>query len=234
MSVKSPLTEYSSHSAAPKLPWKKRLIWATGTVLVALVSLAPVIAERYNVAATEPHLPLLERMLRSGMERSIAYHSRSVELPTHVNLLDPQLAARAISHYDAACVGCHSAPGKPRDPWMVLYPPPADLTDHRVVDRLSDRELYWIIKHGVKDTGMIALGPTHQESDLWAVSAFVRQLPGLSSEQYAALIQGSRGAMSKKPAVPDSAEKSEHASHQHKHHEHSETPRSAPGDASQR
>jgi hypothetical protein len=82
---------------------------------------------------------------------------------------------------------------------MVLYPPPADLTRPDVVSRWSDAELYWIIKNGVKDTGMIALGPTHQEHDLWAVSAFVRQLPTMSSDRYHELVshyQAQQAAMS--------------------------------------
>ncbi|NUP11816.1 MAG: hypothetical protein HOW73_37690 [Polyangiaceae bacterium] len=31
---------------------------------------------------------------------------------------------------------------------------------------------------------MIALGPTHKEDDLWAVTAFVRQLPQMDRERY--------------------------------------------------
>lgn len=47
---------------------------------------------------------------------------------------------------------------------------------------------------------MIALGPTHAESDLWAVSAFVRQLPDMSSERYHELLMRyltQQGAMSR-------------------------------------
>jgi hypothetical protein len=35
---------------------------------------------------------------------------------------------------------------------------------------------------------MIALGPTHGEADLWAVSAFVRQLPAMTPERYRRLV----------------------------------------------
>ena len=79
-------------------------------------------------------------------------------------------------------------PGHPAAPWMVLYPPPADLTEAERVSRWSDAELYWIIENGIKDTGMIALGPTHSEQDVWAVAAFVRQLPELKPERYHELV----------------------------------------------
>ena len=56
------------------------------------------------------------------------------------------------------------------------------------VSRWTDAELFWIIENGIKDSGMIALGPTHQEQDIWAVAAFVRQLPEMTPERYHELV----------------------------------------------
>lgn len=145
-------------------------------------------ARTYDVGATAPHSPPVEWALRRGMEASVRAHAEDVIIPEGTNLTDPRLAERAIGHYSVACAQCHGAPGHPAAPWMVLYPPPSELTRPDVVSRWSDAELYWIIKHGIKDTGMIALGPTHQEPDLWAVSAFVRQLPEMSGERYHELV----------------------------------------------
>lgn len=157
----------------------------------------------YDVGATSPHSPIVESLLRVGMEESIRSHASDVVLPEGTNLQDPRLAERAIGHYSVACAQCHGAPGHPAAPWMVLYPAPSDLTRPEVVSRWSDAELYWIIKNGIKDTGMIALGPTHQEQDLWAVSAFVRQLPQMTGERYHELstrYQAQRGGMAAAPA----------------------------------
>jgi hypothetical protein len=71
---------------------------------------------------------------------------------------------------------------------MVLYPAPADLTKAETVAQWTDTELFWIIENGIKDTGMIALGPTHQQQDIWAVAAFVRQLPEMTAERYHELV----------------------------------------------
>jgi mono/diheme cytochrome c family protein len=100
---------------------------------------------------------------------------------------NPALAARAFGHYSAACRTCHGAPGVKPDPWMVIYPAAPDLTKAEVVGAWSDEELFWVLKHGVKDTGMMALGPTHQDKDIWAVTAFVRQLPSMPAERYTEL-----------------------------------------------
>src|SRR5690606_23018311 len=88
-------------------------------------------------------------------------------------------------HYSVACTPCHGAPGVDAAPWLVLNPPAEPLVD--TADRWTDSELYWIVKHGIKMTGMPALGPTHGDDDLWAIAAFVRQLPEMSAETYASM-----------------------------------------------
>ncbi len=159
-------------------------------------------APAYDVGATTPHSRPVEWALRSTLEASVRSHARDVAIPPGIDLGDPGLAERAIGHYSVACAQCHAAPGHPAAPWMVLYPAPADLTRADVVSRWSDAELYWIIQNGIKDTGMIALGPTHQEQDLWAVSAFVRQLPQMTGERYHELVtqyQAQRSGMAAAP-----------------------------------
>lgn len=142
----------------------------------------------YDVGVTARHSRPVEQMLRGGMELSVRNHARDVTIPAGVDLRDPALAERAIGHYSVACAQCHAAPGHPAAPWMVLYPAPADLTRTETVSRWTDAELFWIIENGIKGTGMIALGPTHQESDVWAIAAFVRQLPEMKAERYHELV----------------------------------------------
>jgi hypothetical protein len=54
----------------------------------------------------------------------------------------------------------------------------------------SPAEQFWIIKHGLKMTGMPAWGRTHDDESLWAIVAFLRQLPNLNVDQYRALTGG--------------------------------------------
>lgn len=143
----------------------------------------------YNVAATEGHIAPVEWVLRTTMESSVRNHASDIQVPDSIDLSDPAFAAPFVAHYDAACATCHAAPGEDRDPWMVIYPDPPDLTDEEVVARWSNEELYWILKHGIKDTGMMALGPTHPDEDIWGVTAFVRQLPQMSAAEYEALVR---------------------------------------------
>jgi mono/diheme cytochrome c family protein len=52
---------------------------------------------------------------------------------------------------------------------------------------MSPAEVYWIVKNGIRMTGMPAFGPTHDEATLWAITAFVKQLPTMTPQQYQAL-----------------------------------------------
>ena len=67
-----------------------------------------------------------------------------------------------------------------------LYPRAPEL--RRETD-LTPAELFWIIKHGVKMTGMPAWGVTHDDQLLWDVVAFVRKLPELTPAQYESIVK---------------------------------------------
>ncbi|MDJ0366485.1 cytochrome c [Hymenobacter sp. H14-R3] len=58
------------------------------------------------------------------------------------------------------------------------------MTNKAVVMQWTDAELFWIVKNGIRDTGMPGLGPTHGDEEMWGVAAFVRQLPDRSPQDY--------------------------------------------------
>jgi mono/diheme cytochrome c family protein len=161
---------------------------AVGAALAAAAFGVVVFGGAVTVAATDPHHPAVQWVLETTMESSIRAHAAEIEVPPNVDLQDPKLAERAYGHYSVACTPCHGAPGVDAAPWLVLNPAADSLVESAA--RWSDAELYWIVKNGIKMTGMPALGPTHGDEDLWAISAFVRQLPEMSSEEYRAI--GSR------------------------------------------
>jgi hypothetical protein len=71
---------------------------------------------------------------------------------------------------------------------QCLYPPPPDLA---VTAKLySAGELFWIVKRGIKMTGVPAWSD-HSDEELWATVAFVNKLPGMSEQDYAKLVMAS-------------------------------------------
>jgi mono/diheme cytochrome c family protein len=43
---------------------------------------------------------------------------------------------------------------------------------------------FWIVKHGIKMTGMPAWGKTLDDAAIWDIVAFVRKMPAMSPETY--------------------------------------------------
>ena len=143
----------------------------------------------YSVAATKQHPAIEGQVLHKIMVESVRHHARGIRLPTGMDLHDRALAEKTFG-YTKACRTCHGAPGVKPDVWVYLYPAAPDLTRSDVVDTWSDAELYWIIKNGIEHTGMTGLGPTHQDEEIWSVSAFVRQLPTMSPVEYQVVADG--------------------------------------------
>jgi len=90
------------------------------------------------------------------------------------------------------CVGCHLAPGvEPTELSQGLYPAPPTLAeDSRDNDPAAT---FWVIKHGLKSTGMPAWGKFMEDRYIWSLVAFVEQLPSLTPLEYQTLVDASDG-----------------------------------------
>jgi mono/diheme cytochrome c family protein len=67
-----------------------------------------------------------------------------------------------------------------------LYPRAPEL---RRGSRLTPAEEFWVVKHGLKMSGMPAWGVMHDDELLWSVVAFLQKLPELTPDQYQTLIK---------------------------------------------
>ena len=157
----------------------------TGALLLAVVvALAFVYSGIYDVAASRSHSRLVDWVLETTMERSVA--ARAGELPGPLPT-DEAALLHGLEHYRAMCVVCHGAPGTDRNELAEgLNPRPPRL--QRVAARWTDAELFWITKHGIKATGMPGFGETHGDAELLQIVAIVRRLPDMSEAEYGALL----------------------------------------------
>ena len=159
---------------------------AIALVLVFLLGIGFVYGGFFNVAADDPHWGITSRLIESTRERSISAGARAVPAPPALD--DPQLIAIGAGHYAEMCTGCHLAPGMAETDIRVgLYPKPPNLA--RRGRQRSPEETFWIIKHGLKMSGMPAWGVTHDDRTIWGLAAFVMQLHRMTAEQYRAAIQ---------------------------------------------
>jgi mono/diheme cytochrome c family protein len=167
----------------------KQIIWLAGLLALAAVGTGAFVwSGAYNIAADDPHWPLTERVIETARDRSIEGRLSGIVVP---NLDDESLIRAGAGNYDAMCAGCHLEPGEDHSELSTgLYPSPPNL----VRDGNDDpAEAFWIIKHGIKMTGMPAWGKSMDDGSIWGMVAFLQQLPEMSVDQYHELVEASEG-----------------------------------------
>jgi len=141
----------------------------------------------YPMGADTKHNKLTCWILETLRERSVARASKDLQVPEDLDSSSRLLAGGA--DYNDMCTGCHLKPGQtPTDLSQGLYPAPPNLTkthDHHKAETHSlAQKRFWIIKHGIKASGMPAWGSGHDDDRIWNMVAFLHRLPELTPEQY--------------------------------------------------
>ena len=125
----------------------------------------------------------------SWLEKTMAAHARRVATPSDaMSLKNPnpstdESMAEAREHFVEHCSVCHGIDGKgqttigPR-----MYPPVPDMTQAETQQK-ADGELFYVISHGVRLTGMPAWEGEDTPESIWSLVAFIRHLPQLTPEE---------------------------------------------------
>lgn len=188
---------------------KPTLVISAAVGLLVAVPILLIYSGTYNVAASEPHFGAVASVLKIIQLNSVRAHASSITVPEPFEIGSE---AAGLHHYAAMCVGCHGAPGmEPNEIGRGLYPAPTDLSES--VKELSKGELYWIVKNGIKMTGMPGFGKTHSDADLWGIVSFLQRLPQLTPQDYQTML---------------SAMNEGHAGHAHDHAGDGDPPPSKP------
>jgi mono/diheme cytochrome c family protein len=153
----------------------------------------------YDISATDQHLAHTYWLLDLGMKRSVKQRAEEIAVPP---LDDPGLARRGFGHYKAHCEQCHGGPAVAPQPFALgLTPAPAMLA--HTAREWQPAELFWVISEGIKMTGMPAWKYRLPQDDMWALVAFLRQLPSLSPAEYRALQPAPHRPSSDREAMQD-------------------------------
>lgn len=165
----------------------KRLVahFALFLVVAALAGVAFVWSGLYDISATDQHLRPTYFAIRKAMDHSVERRAEGIAVPP---LDAPAQRERGLALFRQHCVQCHGAPGVAPEPFsLALRPLPTPLA-RSGLDR-SPGYLYWVVKHGIKMTGMPAWGATHDDEAIWGLVAFLQKLPEMSPEEFTALSQ---------------------------------------------
>ncbi len=140
----------------------------------------------YSIAASRGHWAVMEWLLTFGMRNSVETHATGIVAPP---LDNADLVRLGAGHFHSGCAFCHGAPGVPISPIAQgMLPPPPDLATQ--MREWRDRELFWIVKNGIKYTGMPAWAAQQRDDEAWALTAFLRRLPTLDAQAYRELALG--------------------------------------------
>jgi len=159
--------------------------WATaGKLLLALlvftmvaIVAAVAVAFHHGISARTPPTAI-ESMLAGGVRRlAVPRGARDLRNPLP---LTPQVLQEGRDHFADHCAICHANDGSGKtEMGPNFYPRVPDMRQPGT-QRLSDGEMFYIIKNGVRITGMPAWGDEHDVEDNWKLVHFIRHLPKIT------------------------------------------------------
>jgi mono/diheme cytochrome c family protein len=89
----------------------------------------------------------------------------------------PVGVAEGKTRYGVECAACHGMDGRGlTDNGRWMYPRAADLTSPSVQE-YSDQELFWILKNGIRLSGMPAFGKLESDERIWRIVQYLRTIP---------------------------------------------------------
>ena len=132
-------------------------------VILMLSALAVMQLGLMPVNADGTHSSLEARVMPMVLHTSIVRHAPANTNPVSVN--EENLKA-AVSTYKEMCARCHSTPGdSPSGYGQSFYPPAPPLPGG--MPAYTDAQLFWTIKHGIRNTGMPAWGSMLSDEEVW-------------------------------------------------------------------
>lgn len=146
----------------------------------------------FSVAASEQDPSLVNWALIHVREASIARHA--TEQPPG-SLADADMVSRGAKAYaELGCTTCHGGLGaRPARFSKGLNPQP---NLKAVIKGIKPQELFWVLKNGIKMTGMPSFGTGDQpvsDQEIWDVVAFLKQVPSLSDDDLKSWSEMHRG-----------------------------------------
>jgi mono/diheme cytochrome c family protein len=138
----------------------------------------------FNIAATQQDPGIVVWAITQVREASISRHATDTPPGNLGDAGTIQAGAKAFAA--RGCVNCHGGPGAMWAKFSEgLNPGPPDLKD--VVGGLEPRELFWVVKNGIKMTGMPSFGVAGvPDPEIWSIVAFLKKLPTVSDTDFKA------------------------------------------------
>jgi mono/diheme cytochrome c family protein len=123
----------------------------------------------------------------SKEETSLANAAKDVVIPLEAGRMKnplpetDEVVSQGQQLFLESCALCHGAEGRgDTSIGRNMYPPAADMHSPHV-QHWNEAELYWIIRNGVRLTGMPSWQSSISENDTWKLARFIHNLPRLDA-----------------------------------------------------
>ena len=161
-------------------------ISAYGFAALALLSSAKlgVLPVQADVAPTA----LETTLLGAALHAAVARHAPNENNP--VSESEETLIAGAKT-YQAMCSRCHGASRESDNSYGRSFYPPAPQLPLKE-SSYTDKEMFWIVKHGIRNTAMPAWGNLLSNEDIWQVVTLIKNFDSLPDSVSAELLHHHR------------------------------------------
>jgi len=153
-----------------------KLGFICGMLFVPLMALVIALSGLWPIHATAEPPRWEARLARRAFNASLSRQAPRLQNPLSSSA---ETLRAGLQVYRSGCSGCHGDPGKPSH-WgsTAFYPRVQQFGDSP--PEMPDWQMFWIVKHGIRYTGMGAWEGEVPEEKMWQVVTFlshVRQLP---------------------------------------------------------
>ena len=145
-----------------------------GLLLIPLIAITGCFFGLAPTAATAAPNSLEALFARRALNASLA---RAPRVQNPVQPTSENLGA-GLQLFRRNCAGCHGTPVR-ASPWGTTSFYPRVPQFGQEPPRRPDWQLYWVVKNGVRYTGMAAWGKLLSDDDIWTVVTFLNHVQDL-------------------------------------------------------
>ncbi len=157
-------------------------------VCFIIVLVVAIVCALYGIRMV--HRGFSTRVAPVSLESSLATTMRGMAIPSRYKtmknpvVVTPEVIHEGKAHWADHCATCHANNGSGDTMYgKTMYPRPPDMRQ-KDTQEMSDGELFYTIKNGIRLSGMPAFGdPGDDDLDSWKLVAFIRHLPKLSDQE---------------------------------------------------
>ena len=159
----------------------------TTTLLLAIGGFLYLQMGLAEVRGDEPVSWLESYLVQTAVHAAVRRNAPEMHSPVPATTVNLTTGGK---QYLAECAGCHGTPGKQRRFPTGLNPSAPQFPE--VGTDLTESQVFWVAKHGIRRTGMFSNGLWDSDEELWAMAAYIKRMKNLPREVKDNLTRGEK------------------------------------------